>query len=162
MRILLTKISDDRHALEIVRRDGSCDSIELVTREALTHDFIHYTFESLLPTQGGFWGVLASGKTFADLNDRSGESVREHTEPLAAAEGAAGMLTSVISIPADKAFAKLCWFHESQGQALPHWCTQRFISAACELMRQLKGQWRATRFGETMEIGWTEVGGIRQ
>jgi len=162
MRILLTKISDNRHALEVVRRDGSRDSVELVTREALMHDFLHYAFESLLPTQGGFWGVLASGKSFADLNDRSGESVRDHAETLAATEGAVGMLTGLISLSEDEAFARLCWVHECQQRTPPPWATKAFLSKLLERMRQLQGQWKATPFRESMEILWTEDQGISQ
>lgn len=38
MRILLTKISDQNHALGLVRADGSRETVELVTREALFHE----------------------------------------------------------------------------------------------------------------------------
>lgn len=69
MHILLTKISGDKHAVTIVRSNRSEESLELVTREALFHDLLHYAVESVLGTQGGYWGTLASGKTFADLYD---------------------------------------------------------------------------------------------
>jgi hypothetical protein len=82
MRIVLTKTSDRRHGLELVRSDGSRESVELVTREALFHDLLHYVVESSLRMQGGFWGTLASGKTMADLNDRPGESVKENADTL--------------------------------------------------------------------------------
>lgn len=158
MRILLTKISDQRHALEIVRTDGSRETVELVTREALFHDLLHYAVESSLPTQGGFWGTLASGKTMDDLNDRTGESIKENANTLYEVEGIVGVMSSVMRRPVDQAFAKLRWFSESQGQEPPPWCTASFVAEVSERMRRLQGKWKATSYGESMEIAWTETG----
>jgi hypothetical protein len=157
MQILVTKLSDQRHALELVRADGSRERVELVTREALFHDLLHFAVESTLPTQGGFWGTLASGKTMADLNDRSGESVKENADTLYLVERIVGVMSSVVGMPVDQAFAKLVWFSESQGQEPPDWCTRSFVAEVCELMRQLQGRWKATPYGESMAIGWTEA-----
>ena len=157
MRIVLTKISDQQHGLEIVRDDGSRDTIELVTREALFHDFLHHAVESSTPTRAGFWSALAKGKTFADLSDPTSMPVKESaTTPYA--EGVVGMMSGVMGLPQDQAFAKLCWFHESQGQEPPTWCTESFVAEVFKRMRQLQGQWKATPYGESMEISWVEAG----
>ena len=158
MRILLTKISNDTHTLEIVRSDGSRDRIELVTREALYHDFVHHAVESSMRTQGGFWGALASGKTFADLNDRSGEAMKDFTDTLYSVEAAVGMMTGALksNASADEAIEKLRWYHETQDQELPGWLTANFVADVCERMRRLEGKWKATPFGGSMEIDWVE------
>jgi hypothetical protein len=158
MRILLTKISDQRHALEIVREDGSRETVELVTREALFHDMLHHAVESALPTQGGFWGALASGKTMLDPNDRTGESVKKNADTLYRVEGIVGVMSSVVEMPLTQAFAKLRWFSESQEQELPAWCTESFVAEVSERMRRLQGQWKATPYGESMEIAWVRTG----
>ncbi len=155
MRILLTKISDERHALEIVRSDGSRETVELVTREALFHDLLHYAVESTLPTQCGFWGTLASGKTMADLNDRTFESVKENAKILSLVEGIVGVMSSVVAMPVDQAFAKLRWFSESQGKEPPDWCSESFVATVSERMRRLLGQWKSTPYGESVEIVWS-------
>jgi hypothetical protein len=157
VQIQLTKISDRQHALEIVRTDGSRERVELVTREALFHDFLHYAVELLLPTQRGFWGTLAGGKSFGDLNDRTGESVKENAGSLYQVEGIVGLMSGVMDLPADRALARLRWFSESQRQAPPEWCTEQFVSAVSERMRQLKGQWKATPYGHSLEIDWPET-----
>lgn len=158
MQILLTKISDQRHALELVRTDGSRETIELVTREALFHDLLHYAVESTLRTQRGFWGTLASGKTMADLNDRTGEAVKENAATLYRVEGIVGAMSNVVAMPVDRAFAKLRWFSETQGQEPPEWCTESFVAEVSERMRRLQGQWKATPYGESMKIVWAEIG----
>jgi hypothetical protein len=156
MHILLTKISGEKHSVKIVRNDRSVESLELVTREALCHDLLHYAVESALPTQGGFWGTLASGKTFSDLNDRTGQSTRENAATLYLVEGIVGVMSGITEMPVQQAFKKLCWYSESQGQELPGWCSPEFVGDVLERMRRLQGRWRATPFGESMTITWDE------
>ena len=158
MQILLTKISDQRHALEIVRTDGSRETVELVTREALFHDLLHHAVESSLPTPRGFWSALANGKTFADLNDRTGASTMENEYLPYMVEGIVGVMSGVVEMPVDRAYEKLCWYRETQGQELPDWCTKGFVAEVSERMRRLLGQWKATPYGESMEIVWVETG----
>jgi hypothetical protein len=158
MHILLTKVSGDKHVARITRSDRSHDSIELVTRETLFHDLLHYSVESLLPTQGGFWGTLASGKTFSDLNDRTGEATRENTATLYLVEGIVGVMSGITDMPVPQAFEKLCWYSESQGEQPAVWCTMEFVEHVLERMRQLLGRWRATPYGESMDITWEEPG----
>jgi hypothetical protein len=156
MRILFTKISDERHGVDLERADGTREHVELVTREALFHDFLHFSVESALPTQRGFWGTLASGKTMADLNDRTGESTQENSATLYRVEGVVGVMTSVVNMPVDEALAKLNWYRETQGQEPFDWCTREFVAQVLERMRRMLGQWKATPYGETMEIEWNE------
>jgi hypothetical protein len=156
MHILLTKISDERHALEIVRGDGARERVELVTREFLFHDLLHYAIESSRGTQEGFWGALASGKTMADINDRSGASMREYSGTMAVIEQTVGMMTGAIKsgAPAEEVVATLRQFHEALGQAMPEWCTEEFVDDVRERMRRIQGRWQATARGKTMEIAW--------
>ena len=71
MRVLLHKISDERHALEIVREDGRRERVDCETRSYLQHDLLHYAAETEASLSGGFWGSLARGRTLAEMNDRT-------------------------------------------------------------------------------------------
>lgn len=155
MRIVLTKVSDERHTLEIIRSDETRESVELVTREALFHDLLHYAVESCLPSARGFWGTLAAGKTIADLNDRSGAAVKDNAEELYRVEGIVGVMTGVTGMSTDAAFERLRWLCESQNQALPNWCTPAFVTDVFEIIRRLQGRWKATPYGESMEFEWS-------
>ena len=42
----------------------------------------------------------------------------------------------------------------SIGDAMPTWLTVDCVTAVQERMRRLLGQWRATRFGDAMELAW--------
>jgi hypothetical protein len=159
MQIVLTKLSDRQHAVTIVRSDGSRDTIELVTRETLFHDFLHFAVEAAIPTQRGFWGSLASGKTFAQMNDRSGASFRENAATLAIVEGTVGMMTGAMKRAVSDehlvaVFRRSC---EELERAPPDWFDERFVVAVRERMRRLQGRWKATPYGESMEVLWPET-----
>jgi hypothetical protein len=156
MRILLTKISDERHALQIVRGDGSREKLEFPTREFLFHDLLHYAVESAIGTQQGFWGALANGKTMAEINDRSGASMKAYAGATAYIEQSVGMLTGFVknSEPAEQAAAAIRQYHEALGQETPAWFTDELVADVRERMRRLLGRWKATPYRQVMEIEW--------
>ena len=55
------------------------------------------------------------------------------------------------------------WMREPQGDI--EWVNDAYVKAVeaadvaevCERMRRLQGQWKATPYGETMEIAWPEI-----
>ena len=159
MRILLTKLSNERHALEVVRDGGARERVELVTREFLFHDLLHHAVESAMGTQQGFWGALASGKTMADLNDRSGASMKEFMGATAYIEQAVGMMTGAIKsgAGAEEVVSTLGGYHEALGQEMPACCTEKFVTDVRERMRRMQGHWKATPYGKTMEIAWPDA-----
>jgi len=158
MKIRLTKLSDLRHRLEIRRFDDTCEQADLVTRECLFHDFVHFAVEAAMPTQGGFWGALASGARLSELNDRDRTTTMDGAATLYAVEAAVGMTSGVLKGNAapEAMFRSLCRMFESQAQVVPHWCNERFVAEVSARMRSLLGHWRATPFGETLELDWSE------
>ena len=141
MRILLTKLSNTHHALEIVRTDGSRERVELVTREFLFHDLLHYAVESSLGTQGGVWGALASGKTFADLNDRVGSGHEGQLRGPSGVEVVVGMMTGAVKrmeTPGGE-MAALRKYHNALGKELPAELNEDLVTVVRERMRRLLG-----------------------
>jgi hypothetical protein len=156
MRILLIKISDERHGLEVVRADGSRERVELVSREFLFHDLLHYAVESALGTDEGYWGALARGKSMDDLNDRTGAAMDGLSGPIAGIEAIVGMMTGAVKStePTDRVITMLRGYLEALGQDTPAWCTPAFVDGVRERMRQVFGRWKAVPYRGTMEIGW--------
>src|SRR5688572_16003070 len=93
MRVLLTKLSDDRHLMTVERTSGPGESVELESRSYLLHDLAHYAVEAEAPIADGFYGLLASGVSLAKLNDR--------TTPLG---GAGLMMAESLSAPLQSLF----------------------------------------------------------
>ncbi len=161
MRILFSKLTNDRHALEIVRADGTHERVELETKSLLTHDFLHLAVETEAGMRNGFWGTLAAGKTLAEMNDRSGKSLQEYLGPMASIEMLVGALSgSVKGVEAETLVTHIRGYMESSGQGseMPDWLTPEFVVRVQERMRRLLGHWKATAFGASMEVEWLDGG----
>jgi hypothetical protein len=155
MRILVEKLNDARHRLVIERAPGAREAMDCETRSYLLHDFLHYAVESEARLATGLWGNLAAGKTLADMNDRTGASMKDAAPDMGAIEQVVGALHgSTKGIPAAALVAGIRRFAASLGVSMPDWLTEPFVVAVQERMRRLQGQWRATPFGGAMELPW--------
>ena len=155
MRILFEKITDERHRLVIERAPGAREAVECETRSYLLHDFLHYAVESEARLATGFWGNLAAGKTLADMNDRTGASMKEAAPEMGAIEQLVGALHgSTKGITAGELVAGIRRFAASLGATTPDWLTEPFVVAVQERLRRLQGHWRANPFGGVMELPW--------
>lgn len=147
LRIRLTRISNDRHRFEAIRADGSIEMRELETRSFLMHDLTHFALESEGKLEEGFYGVLARGGSYeATAEMWAGDTGR--------IEKVVGMLQAALKAEVDpRAFASHATnaFHQINELA-PAWLTPDLIARAVQRFRSLQGQWRATPFGETMEL----------
>lgn len=154
MRIVLTKLTDERHTLAIVRPDGATERVECETRSMLLHDLLHHAVESEAGLQRGFWGCLARGKTLADMNDRTGAAMKDEPE-MADIEQVVGALHgSTKGWSAADLVAGIQRFAAGLGATMPPWLTEAFVEAVQERMRGLQGRWKATPFGGSMELDW--------
>jgi hypothetical protein len=156
LAIRFVKLSDARHALEIVRPDGQRERVECETRSYLRHDFLHYAVESEAGLESGFWGKLAAGTTLARMNDRKAplpEAAGEGEE-LAAIEQIVGALHRSSGIPAEELLAGLARFAAALGGTLPAWVSAPLLERVQETLRKLEGHFRATPYGEAMELSW--------
>ena len=156
LRIRIHKLNDAQHRLEIVRSDGRREEVVCETRSYLRHDLLHYAVESSAALESGFWGLLASGTTLARMNDRTAPPpvAGEQGEEIAAIEQIVGALHRSEGPEAPELVAGLRRFAESLGGSLPRWVTAEFVVRVREAMRSLEGRWRATRYGDVMEISW--------
>ena len=155
MRILFEKLSDERHRLVIERVPGTREQVECETRSYLVHDLLHYAVESEARLITGLWGNLAAGKTLADMNDRTGASMKDAAPDMGAIEQIVGALHgSTKGVAAGELVADLRHFAASMGATMPDWLTEPFVVAVQERMRRLQGHWRATPFGGVMELPW--------
>jgi hypothetical protein len=155
MRIILGKISDDRHSLTIVRDDGRREQVECETRSYLMHDLLHFAVESEGRLREGFWGTLAAGRSLAEMNERENGGPMAATPELMAIEQTVGALSGLTKgRSAAELVAGMRRFAESLGGELPAWLTESFVEAVQERMRSLTGRWRATPFRGEMDLEW--------
>lgn len=148
MRVLFTRIANDRHALEVVRADGSRDRAELETRSFWLHDLVHLAVEAEAGIQDGFWGKIAAGRGLAERSD-----------DLMAVEMLVGTVTGALSgAPAEDSVRRISGYFAQvgQGEKLPPWLTSSCLMRVQERLRKLVGRWNGTPFGGTMEVVWKE------
>jgi len=155
VRILLKKLSDERHVLQITRADGRSEQVDCETRSYLYHDLLHYAVEAEAHLDGGFWGNLARGKTLAQMNDRTGKAMQAEGPEMMAIEQVVGALSGIAKGgSAGAIFAAVHDSATSAGVAFPQWLTLELASAVQERMRRLLGHWKATPYGESMALPW--------
>ena len=155
VRILLRKLSNERHTLEIVRDDGRSEQMECETRSYLHHDLLHYAAEAEARLDDGFWGNLARGKTLAQMNERTGQAMAAEGPRMLAIEQVVGVLSAVVK--GASANIVVAAFHDyatNAGFPIPGWMTEAFVSAVEERMSRLLGRWKATPCGDAMALQW--------
>jgi hypothetical protein len=138
-----TRLDPERHRFEAIRDDGAREVRELETRSLLFHDFVHVALESEGKLTDGFYGTLARGGSY-------------DTPAAAAVESLVGPLQGALKGEIDPA-AFLARFRAAQdatGSRAPDWLSEDLIARTIARVRQLQGQWRATPFGETMELSF--------
>jgi hypothetical protein len=156
VRILLTKLSDARHALEVHRADGSRERVELETRSTLLHDLTHFAVEEAAGITAGFWGSLAAGRTFDELSGKTGSGMMDDGGLMMEVERTVAVLQGGVKTRADPAaaYARIVAMLRIQDAEPPSWFTAELVARVHERMRQLLGQWKATPYGSSMELVW--------
>lgn len=145
--VRLKRLSNDRHEFAAVRADGSSLRLELETRSFLLHDLTHFALESEAGLPEGFLGKLARGESYeASAQDFAGETGRIE-KVVAMLQGAAGdeLDAAAFVEQARGAFLAL-------DERPPDWLSVGVIEGAAARLRALRGRWRATPFGESMEF----------
>jgi len=156
MLIRLTKLSDQRHVLEVERADRSRERAELETRSTLHHDLTHYAVEEAAGLEHGFFGSLAAGRTVAELSGRAGEGTLAYAGPMLEIERTVAVLQRLAKADEDPAalHARITALLALQDETPPGWFTLQLVCAVRERLRQLVGQWRKTPYGATLELTW--------
>jgi hypothetical protein len=125
--VRFTRLNPTHHRFEAVRDGGVVESRELETRSFLIHALVHFALKSEGKLSDGFYGAI---------------------------ESVVGPLQGAIKDEVDTAAftARFRAMQESIGGHTPSWLTEDLITRTVARIRQLQGQWRATPFGQTMEL----------
>jgi hypothetical protein len=152
LTLRFTRISPTHHSFEYVRPDGTGEAIEMETRSFLFHDLLHYAVEMEAGLRGSFYGILAKVGGYEELSVSGGAALGGE---VAITERVVGVLTGTLKGEAldPRAFlAAYAELSEAYGERPPRWLTADFVVRVAERMRQLQGRWKATPFGQVMEL----------
>jgi len=141
LAVRLTRLSKTHHRFEAIREDGTREVRELETRSFLLHDLVHFALESEGRLDFGFYGSLARGAGY-------------ETPAACEVESVVGPLQGASRYQIDPAafVARLRDARASAESTTPAWLSEELIARTIERLRQLRGQWRSTPFGQTMEL----------
>lgn len=141
MEVRFTRLTDEEHAVEVVRDDGSRERVVLDTRSFLRHDLAHWAVEAELGLTGGVWGSVAAGGSLG------GEGL--DGPDMATAESLAGpvqtLLRTEAGVDAYGAVLARAGIDDPDVAARLH-----------ERVRRLRGHWQATGYGRSMVLHWPD------
>jgi hypothetical protein len=155
LTLRLTKLSNTHHRFAYGRSDGTGQTLELATRNFLLHDLIHFAVESEGRFKNSFYGLLDRGETYESLGDAD---ITDDTHPGGAeilmTERIVGAFTALAKGAAtpDQTIAGMENLLEAYGEPMPSWLNVAFAERVEERLRRLQGEWKATPFGETLEL----------
>jgi hypothetical protein len=152
LTLRFTRVSPTHHRFEYRRVDGTGEAIEMETRSLLFHDLLHYAVESEAQLKGSFYGILGKIGGYEELSVAGGAALGGE---IAITERVVGALTGALQqddLDAEAFAAQAAEYLDIYAERAPRWFTPAFIAAVRERMRQLMGRWKATPFGETMEL----------
>lgn len=156
MKIRFTKVSNTHHRLEVIRDDGSSESADLETKSLLKHDLIHLAVEKEAALTNSVWGLIASGQSFADFQMEDLMSENAVNKEIQETEKIVGAFTGLVDreLNVQDWFSGVKTFFESSGSDIPEYLTVEFVKKVLERYRRLNGEWKSTKFGDTMEVKW--------
>ena len=153
MLIRLTRLTNERHRLELVRDDGTREARELETRSALLHDLVHYAVETEAGLAASFYGQLAAGKTYEALSaEPSGDPEAMQTEAVVARIQGIAKNDAWSGVEPDTFAKSIAAGFRTLGREPPAWLTGDLIVRVREQLRRVQGRWRATPFHQALEL----------
>jgi hypothetical protein len=153
MQIRLTRLSNDRHRLELVRDDGTREARELETRSALLHDLVHYAVETEAGLTASFYGRLANGETYDALTaEPPPDAEAMQTEAVVARIHGVAKYDTWSDVDPERFVESIASGFRALGGSPPEWLTRELIVRVHERLRRVQGQWRATPFHQTLAL----------
>ncbi|MBI4909434.1 MAG: hypothetical protein HY820_37800 [Acidobacteria bacterium] len=143
LTIRLTRVSPTHHRLSYKRNDGSGEDILLETRSCLLHDLVHFAVESEAGLLNSFYGSLARAAS-------NGELPSSHE--LLLTERIVGPLQNIADSDPSVILTAIQGLFAAYGDPVPAWCTHDLLIRVQNRVRQLRGQWNSTPFGQSMEL----------
>ncbi len=152
LTLRFTRISPTHHRFECRRADGTGETLEMETRGLLVHDLVHYAVESEAGLKGSFYGILARIGGYEELTVNGGAALGGEVAITERVVGALQGAMEAEDLDPDAFVAAVTDFLDLYDERAPRWLTRQFVLAVRDRMRGLMGRWKATPFGETLQL----------
>jgi hypothetical protein len=151
LTVRLTRVSSTHHRLTYLRTDGSGEDILLETKSCILHDLVHFALESEAKLVHSFYGNLARAAKYNEISALVDETTEVGKE-IIATERVVGPLTNIADSDPMTLLSVINGIFAAYGEPLPNWCTHDLLIRVQNRVRQLRGQWQGTPFGQSMEL----------
>jgi hypothetical protein len=143
VKVVFTKLSDQRHAVRVERVDGTTEVVELDSRSFLRHDLAHFAVESELGLSEGVWGSVACGGSLSG----AGLEGRDMT----VAEAISGPMQTMM-----RTSASATEIHDVLARVAPATGSGDLAEQLHDRLRSLAGHWASTPYGGEMLLEWPD------
>jgi hypothetical protein len=158
MLIRLTRLTNERHRLELVRDHGTREARELETRSVLLHDLVHYAVEVEAGLNASFYGRLARGEAYEALTaEPAADPEAMQTEAVVVRIQGVAKNDTWSAVDPDSFAESIVAGFRSLGHEPPMWLTGDLIVRVRERLRRVQGRWRATPFHQTLALEFPAV-----
>ncbi|HVY89624.1 MAG TPA: hypothetical protein VG942_12195 [Hyphomonadaceae bacterium] len=147
LRIRLTRLENDRHRFEALRADGGVEVRELETRSFLIHDLIHFAIETEAKLTDSFYGLVGRGGDYDRTGAPMAGEAMQTERVVAALQGALHG-----EVDPQRFVDRFREVSDQIGSRTPDWLTAELVTRALKRLREVQGRWKATPFGQTMEL----------
>lgn len=159
MLIRFTRLTNERHRLEFVRDDGTCEARELETRSTLLHDFVHYAVETEADLKASFYGRLARGETYEALTAvPPADAEAMQTELVVVRIQGIAKNDAWSRIDPESFAESIAAGSRSLGYQPPAWLSGDLVVRVRERLRRVLGEWRALPFHQTLVLEFPATG----
>ena len=157
MLIRMTKKSDGRHRLTVVRDDGTVSQGKMIPgfgADAIPHDLLHAVVEKNLGFKRGVYGLVNTGLDIADLLAPERKATLKAEAELMLSELITGVLQAEAAYEGfdpeqlRDELARRCEEHRLDVPVL----SETDLSGLRRLRDEHRERWAALRVGDTMEI----------
>ena len=142
----LTRLSNDRHRFEYRRPDGSGEAVEMETRSLLLHDLVHFAVESEAQLQDAFYGRLARSRSYREL--------KAGVDDVAGVERVVVLVQGAVKteLAPEQVWTRCLDAFAAMAETPPDWLTPELVARVMAQLHALLGEWRATPFGQALEL----------
>lgn len=155
MKIGFIRINPDQHTLTVKYKDGNIIEQTLETKSFFTHDLVHFALEETAGLKNSFWGQLAQQHKQERINPMSRDNFKPETE-IEFTEVLTGPLMGLTRNPesVEHVHIMIQELFASYGVETPSYISSEFLNTFLKRFNQINGTWKATPFGESLELEW--------
>ena len=168
MQVIFTKHEDKNYSVVVTRSDRVKLQFRGVGKKFLVpHDLCHFIVESKLNMRRGFWGCVANGALFPDMNiiegrqkpnakSNSKQIIKDARQQLRLAECLVCVFDKSYTVQPDRALVQAQKQLSQISSEIKPQLSSATILDICSILKAVRDNWQTIDVGENIELGWNQ------